>query len=145
MVSFIGNKLLPIRTINLPVTTGVGDKQIMKVVHYPSAYNSILGRPTLNQIKVVTSTYHLLMCFPTKEGVGEVIGDQVTAQECYVASLKGEPTTKETMPIYSLEVRDERIQTITELRGKMEDVILDVRYLDRVTRIRSNISEEFKK
>lgn len=79
------------------------------MVNCPSAYNAILGRLTLNQMRVVTVTYHLLMRFLTKEGVGKVRGDQVTAQECYVPSLKAEPIPKETISIYSLEVQDERI------------------------------------
>lgn len=50
------------------------------VVNYPSASNAILGRPALNQMKEVTSTYHLLMHFPIEAGVGEVRGDQVATQ-----------------------------------------------------------------
>lgn len=109
MVGFTGDKLLPFEIVGLPMTIRTGDKQVTKVVDFlvvdcPSSYNVILGRPTLNQMEAVTSTYHILMCFPTKEGVGEVRGDQVTARECYVTSLNGEPTPKETMSIDSLEV-----------------------------------------
>ena len=31
------------------------------VVDFPSAYNVIIGRPTLNKLRTVTSTYHLLV------------------------------------------------------------------------------------
>ena len=72
----------------------VGDypQQITKdvtflVVDYLSAYNAILGRLTLNSWKVVTSTYHLIIKFPTEYGVGEVRGDQVAAHECYIVIL----------------------------------------------------------
>ena len=58
------------------------------VVDCSFAYNAILGRPTLNSWKVVTSTYHLMIKFPTKYGVEEVRGDQVTARECYIAMLE---------------------------------------------------------
>lgn len=68
-------------------------------------------------MKAVTSTYHLLICFLTKEGVGEVRGDQVAALECYVTSLKGESAPKESMSINSLEVQDERTQEVVEPRG----------------------------
>lgn len=74
----------------------------------PSAYNAILRRPMLNQMKVVTSTYHLLLHFLTEEGVREVMGDQVVARECYVALLKGDLNPKETMSIDSLEVETTR-------------------------------------
>jgi len=45
------------------------------VVDRPSAYNAIFGRTDLNELKVVTSTLHLSMKFPTEERVGVVKGD----------------------------------------------------------------------
>lgn len=95
---FTGNRLLPLGTVSLTRVVN------FLVVDYLSAYNVILGRPMLNRIKVVTLTYHLLMRFLIKGEVGEVKGDQVVARECYMASLKGEPTLKENMSIDSLEV-----------------------------------------
>ena len=47
----------------------------------------IIGRPTLNRWKVATSIYCLKVKFPTKNGVGEVKGDQVLARECYQVVL----------------------------------------------------------
>jgi hypothetical protein len=46
------------------------------LVDQPSAYNAIIGRASLNELKAVTSTPHLKMKFLTEEGVGEVKGDQ---------------------------------------------------------------------
>ena len=40
--------------------------------HCSSAYNGILGRPTLNSWKAATSTYHLMIKFPTEYGIGEL-------------------------------------------------------------------------
>ena len=57
------------------------------MVDYPSSYNVIIGRPTLNRWKAATSTYCLKVKFPTDNGVGEVKGDQVLARECYQAVL----------------------------------------------------------
>ena len=68
------------------------------VVDCLSAYNVIIGRPTLNKLRAVTLTYHLLVRFPTKHGIGELKGDQATARECYFASLKPE-TRHQTMTI----------------------------------------------
>ena len=58
------------------------------VVDCLSAYNAILGRPTLNLWKAVTLIYHLMIKFPTDYGVGEVLGDQVATCECYITMLE---------------------------------------------------------
>ena len=50
---------------------------------YPSSYNVIIRRPTLNRWKAATSTYCLKVKFPIENSVGEVKGDQVLAKECY--------------------------------------------------------------
>ena len=36
----------------------------------------------------MTSTYHLMIKFPTEYGVGEVKGDQMATCECYIAMLE---------------------------------------------------------
>ncbi|XP_073129365.1 uncharacterized protein [Henckelia pumila] len=53
------------------------------VVKSSSAYNVILGRPSLNIFKAIGSTYHMKLKFPTPGGVGEAIGDHRLARECY--------------------------------------------------------------
>ena len=57
------------------------------MVDCSSSYNVIIGRPTLNHWKAVTSNYCLKVKFSTKNGVGEVKGDQVLARECYQVVL----------------------------------------------------------
>lgn len=57
------------------------------MVEFLSSYNAIIGRPTLNSWKTVTSTYHLSIKFPMEYGVGQVQGDQLAARECYLAML----------------------------------------------------------
>ena len=52
-----------------------------------SSYNAIIGRPTLNSWKAITSTYHLSVKFPTENEVGEVQGDQLAARECNLTML----------------------------------------------------------
>ena len=77
----------------LPMVVGDYPQQITKdvtflVVNYSSDYNAILGRPTLNSWKEITSTYHLMIKFPTKYEVRKVRGDQVTARGCYIVMLE---------------------------------------------------------
>ena len=52
-----------------------------------SSYNAIIGRPTLNSWKAVTSTYHFSMKFPTDYEVGQGQGNQLIARKCYLAML----------------------------------------------------------
>ena len=85
--------MLPLGVITLSVVVGDYPQQITKdvtflVINCSSAYNAILGRPTLNSWKAVTSTYHLMIKFPTDYRVGELRGNQVAARECYVAMME---------------------------------------------------------
>ena len=93
LVGFEGTKVYPLGMVTLSMTVGNYPQQITKditflVVNYLSAYNAILGRPTLNSWKAMTSTYHLMIKFPTEYEVGEVHKDQVVARECYIAMLE---------------------------------------------------------
>ena len=58
------------------------------VVDYPLAFNAVLGRLTLKELRAVTSIHHLLMKFPTLNEVGLVRGCQSEARECYNKSLR---------------------------------------------------------
>ena len=92
LFSFGGMKVQPVGTITLPVVVGAHPQQVTRNVNFlvvdcSSSYNAIIGRPTLNSWKAVTSTYHLSIKFPTEYGVGEVQGDQLAARECYLAML----------------------------------------------------------
>ena len=87
LVGFGGIRVLPLGAITLSMMVGDYPQQITKdvtflVVDCSSAYNGILGRPTLNSWKAATSTYHLMIKFPTKYGIGELQGDQVATHEC---------------------------------------------------------------
>ena len=68
------------------------------------AYNVILGRPTLNAIKVMVAPYLLLVQFELDDGkVGKLYGDQKIVRECYYGSLKSlgrkeEPPLSEASP-----------------------------------------------
>jgi hypothetical protein len=91
LVGFVGEKVQPIGLISLLVTVRTTPKQATIMVNFlevnhPSAYNAIIGYPSLNKLKAATSTYHLKMKFPTKEVVGEVKGDQAVARKCYNSS-----------------------------------------------------------
>jgi hypothetical protein len=93
LLGFAGEKVLPLGSIELPVTAGTYPRQKVIMVRFlivdrTSAYNAIIGRTALNDLKAVTSTPHLSMKFPTEEGVGVVKGDQKEARRCFNLSLK---------------------------------------------------------
>ena len=78
---FSGEKVLPVGSIQLVLTLGDPPCQATTtarflIVDAPSAYNMLLGRPSLNAIKAIPSAYHMMIKFPTISGVGMVRGDQ---------------------------------------------------------------------
>ncbi|KAG6732462.1 hypothetical protein I3842_01G179400 [Carya illinoinensis] len=86
---FSGDTIQPVGAITLPITAGTGAPTTTTmtdflVVKASSSYNAILGRPTLNHMRAITSTYHLKMKFPTDGGMGEARVEQALARECYL-------------------------------------------------------------
>ena len=95
LVGFGGSRVFPLGAVTLSVIVGDYPQQIIRdvtflVVDCSSAYNAIIGRPTPNSWKAVTSTYHLMIKFPTDYGVGELRGSQMAARKCYVAMMEME-------------------------------------------------------
>ena len=93
LIGFRGTRVFPLGAVTLSVTVGDYPQQITKnvtflVVDCSSTYNAILRRPTLNSWKAITSTYHLMIKFPTDYGIGELRRNQVAARECYVAMME---------------------------------------------------------
>ena len=80
LVGFGWTKVMLVRSVTLLVTIGTYPQQITKdvtflVMNCSLAYNAIIGWPMLNVWRVATSTYHLLLKFPTKCRVGEARRD----------------------------------------------------------------------
>lgn len=73
------------------------------VLGTPSVYNIILTRPTLNALRVVISSYHLLMKFFVTEGVGKIRGDQYEARKCLAIALREKNTTLEEVRVITME------------------------------------------
>jgi hypothetical protein len=141
LVGFTGDKVYPIGIVTLPITVGTHPKTVSKtvdflVVNYPSAYNAIIGRPTLNRLRAVTSTYHLLLKFPTEHGIGEVRGDQVAARECYFASL-GSEGQNQTMTI-------EEQKILVKPSEELETIELEDGHPERTTKIGANLPPKMK-
>uniref|UniRef100_A0A2N9FYJ3 Retrotransposon gag domain-containing protein n=1 Tax=Fagus sylvatica TaxID=28930 RepID=A0A2N9FYJ3_FAGSY len=141
LVGFTGDKVCPVGIVTLPITVGTHPKTVSKtvdflVVNCPSAYNAIIGRPTLNRLRAVTSTYHLLLKFPTEHGIGEVRGDQIAARECYLASL-GSGGQNQTMSI-------EEQKTLVKPSGELDTIELEDGRPERTTKVGADLPPEMK-
>ena len=106
------------------------------MVDCSSFYNAIIRRPTSNRWKVVTSTYHLSVKFPTEYGVGQVQGDQLSARECYLAML----SVDEYMQTMNIEER----RVAAEPTKVLEDIPLEEGNPEKFTRIGTSMKEKTK-
>ena len=107
------------------------------MVDCSSSYNAIIGRSTLNSWKAVTSTYHLLVKFPTKHGVGQVQGDQLAARECYLAMLAMDEQ------VQTMNIEEKRM--VAEPIEVLEDISLDEKNPKRCTKVGVDLEEKIKK
>ncbi|RRT36962.1 hypothetical protein B296_00046170 [Ensete ventricosum] len=91
LIGFTGDFVSPVGAATIPAMFG-GEPRSMTlmvsfmVVKLPSAYNAIIGRPTLNRLKAVVSTYHHLLKFPTRAEVGKVRSDPRESRQCYLTT-----------------------------------------------------------
>ncbi|XP_074337119.1 uncharacterized protein LOC141674294 [Apium graveolens] len=88
--------------INFPMTIGKEPREATQMLNFQvvkvvSTYNAILGRTRIHAFKVVPSTYHIVLKFPTGNAAGEEREDQKMAQSFYMDALRpnrtmGSPT-----------------------------------------------------
>ncbi|RDX96689.1 Retrovirus-related Pol polyprotein from transposon 17.6, partial [Mucuna pruriens] len=84
---------VPIKgTVELDTIFGEGDNAKMiqvlyTVIEAEASYNIIMGRPALNRLKAIVSTYHLCMKYPTSEGVGAVWANSGMAKRSAINTL----------------------------------------------------------
>ncbi|KAM6569115.1 hypothetical protein CsatB_017100 [Cannabis sativa] len=89
---FSGQSVAPLGKIRLPLTVGQASRSItvmtqFLVIDVPSAFNVMLGRPALYDLKAVTLIFHSCIKFLTKNGVGCLRGNQQVVRECYNLAL----------------------------------------------------------
>ena len=106
---------------------------VFLVVDCSSSYNVIIGRPTLNRWKAITSTYCLKVKFPTEKGIGKAKGDQVLARECYQAML----AAKENHTWITEENKEEKVEALETVKLVNGDTA-------QTTRIGTTLSPEMK-
>ena len=90
---FTSNAVTPMACIRLPLMVGDSDHQSTAMADFliignPSAYNVIMGRPTMNDLNLIISTRAFAIKFPTPNGTECVRGEQYSARHCYEEALK---------------------------------------------------------
>ena len=85
------------------------------VVNASSAYELLLGRPSLNKLSAVASTTHMKIKLPSLEGgLITIKFDQKMARKCYESSLKNRRGT------YTITVRAREPKWIAEVEVASE-------------------------
>ena len=142
---FSKEKVLPLGSIQLVLTLGDPSCQATTTVRFlivdaPSAYNVLLSRSSLNATKAIPYAYHMVIKFPTTNGVGMVQGDQRVAKECYSTSIKQKAV--DNIYVDELDMRDE-VNTRPEPLKKMEPIQLDD-HPEHLAYIGSKLTEDLK-
>ena len=106
------------------------------MVDCSSSYNTIIGRPTLNSWKTITSTYHLSIKFHIEYKVGQVQGDQLTTRECYLALLAMDEN------VQTMNIKERRV-TVKPTKV-LKDVILDENNPENYTRVGTSMEKKTK-
>ncbi|RDX77401.1 Retrovirus-related Pol polyprotein from transposon 17.6, partial [Mucuna pruriens] len=100
LYGFAGEQVPIMGTVELETIFGENSRVrripvLYTVVDVATSYNIILGRPGLNQLGAVVSTYHLCMKFPVGCEVGSVWANSRVTRCCYEDSLGGRPGRQE--------------------------------------------------
>ena len=142
---FSREKVLPLGSIQLVLTLGDPPCQETTTIRFlivdaPSAYNVLLGRPSLNTIKAIHSIYHMVIKFPTTNGVGIVRGDQRVARECYSASMKQKAV--DDIYVDELDMQDE-VNTRPEPLEDLEPIQVDY-HPEHLAYVGSKLAEDLR-
>ncbi|RWW40120.1 hypothetical protein BHE74_00054485 [Ensete ventricosum] len=137
LTRFTGDSVSPMGATMIPITFGGEPKSKTLLVSFmvaklPSAYNAIIGRPTLNRLRAVVSTYHRILKFPTRAGVAEVRSDPRESRQCYLTAttLFKKPRTEQADALARLAsscVTDTPFETMVRTIGpSVNSIVLTV-------------------
>ncbi|XP_024029329.1 uncharacterized protein LOC112093945 [Morus notabilis] len=119
LYGFTVDSVIPQGTIRLPIIVGEKPRQATIMANFvvikgDSQYNVVIGRPTLQALRAITSIYHQKVKFPAPNGVGEIKSNQYEARVAYSDALRGydQPGRQESRMVYqgAIEDIDPRVQ-----------------------------------
>lgn len=142
LIRFAGKITYPLRAIRLPVVLGMKGGRLKDGNHLHSARHSKLLQhhlrcTTLNPHKIVASTSHQKMKFPTTHGIGEVKGYQQISRMYYVNALR-QHNQKQYLSIQTNE--DPREETCRPIPVE-EPVMVEVNGPNGMVRIEVTLSK----
>ena len=134
---FSGERVLPLGSVQLVLTLGDPPCQATTTKKF-LIVEAPLSRLSLNARRAIPSSYHMVVKFPTENGVGKARGDQGIARECYLASMK----QKEVDSVHAdeLDMRD-ALDTRPTPSEELEQVQLDDQP-EHLTYIGSKLAED---
>ncbi|XP_071926066.1 uncharacterized protein [Coffea arabica] len=159
LVGFGGHVVHPEGMVNLMVTIGRHPRCrtvpiSFAVIKTDSPYNMLIGRPTLNALRAVYSTYHLRFKFPTPAGVAEVSSDVGAAREFYLPTIQTAvgpqppPRSEEKRPaVLSIDCIDPHKAGEPgrlEPGDEVEQVVLDEAKPDQVVQVGAGLPSPLK-
>ncbi|KAJ9546290.1 hypothetical protein OSB04_018833 [Centaurea solstitialis] len=87
LIGFNGDPMNTLGEIILPIfAKGINKQTKFNVVDCQSAYNVILGRPWIHEMKAIPSTYHQKIKFPSPWGIQEIASENKEHSDCFAWS-----------------------------------------------------------
>ena len=146
--------------ISLPMTVGEYPREscVMAnflVINQPPAFNAVLGRPSLRALNAITSIYHLLMKFPTLNGVGKVQGNQEEARRCYNQAVRSASRPRQVNIVDqrpssegplddTIHPRSSDEEATTRPIEDLVDLPMDDKDLTKVLKLEKNMSDKLR-
>ncbi|KAJ8466037.1 hypothetical protein OPV22_028589 [Ensete ventricosum] len=145
LTGFTGDSVSPLGATTIPVMFGGEPKSKILMVSFmvvklPSAYNAIIGRPTLNRLKAVVSAYHRILKFPTRAGVGEVRSDPRESKQCYLTSMTLSKKPR-AQPVATVPQYPEDSAWDPHSTEKVLELPLDPSRPDKLVKVESELTE----
>ena len=125
------------------------------VIDQPSAFNVVLSRPSLRELKAITNIHHLLMKFPTPHEAGEVKGNQQEARQWYHQAIKIVSKLRQFHVVDQWPLSEGPLNDTIDPRSPDEegttrpiedlvDLLVDDKESSKMLKIRKNLYEEIQ-